>query len=78
MISSEKSIGVLNVVKQVKFLSKILSYSIFAKQLGIILTVLLTAVAIFMSPEGVGGLWLLLINLLWAVPVLFMSAVTPK
>ncbi len=78
MISSEKSIGVLNAVKQVKFLSKILSYSIFAKQLGIILTVLLTAVAIFMSPEGVGGLWLLLINLLWAVPVLFMSAVTPK
>lgn len=78
MISSEKSIGVLSAVKQVKFLSKLLSYSLFAKQLGIIISVLLTAAAIIMSPEGVGGLWLLLISLLWTIPVFFTSVVKQK
>lgn len=78
MISSEKSIGVLSSIKQVKFLSKILSRSIFAKQLGILVSVLFTAAAIFMSPEGMSGLWLLLISLIWTLPVIFMSVVKQK
>lgn len=73
MITTKNSIGILSSVKQAKNLMHIIDLCIFTKQVSIGFGLLLTALAIFITDIQVSGLWLFLFNLIWTIPVVFLS-----
>ena len=73
MISTKNAIGILESVKQAKSLSDVIDVSILTKQASIILGIILTTVALFTVPGLVSAFWIFLFNLLWSIPIIFLS-----
>ncbi len=74
MITTKNAIGILSSVKQAKNLMHIIDLCILTKQASVGFGLVLTAIALFLAPTYVTGLWLFLFNLLWTIPVIFISA----
>lgn len=73
MITTKNAIGILSSVKQAKNLMHIIDLCILTKQASVGFGLVLTALALFLAPTYVSGLWLFLFNLLWTIPVIFLS-----
>lgn len=73
MITTKNAIGILSSVKQAKNLMHIIDLCILTKQASIGFGLVLTMIALLLAPAYVSGLWLFLFNLLWTIPVIFIS-----
>ncbi len=78
MISTERSIGILEAVRHAKNLLSIIEYAILACQIGIVLGMVLTFVALLINPVIVTPVWVFVYNLIWVLPILFLSFVKSK
>jgi hypothetical protein len=73
MISTKNAIGTLESVKQAKDLFEVIDVSILTKQSSIILGIILTVIALFMVPNLLSAIWIFIFNLLWTIPIIFLS-----
>lgn len=75
MITTKNAIGILSSVRKAKRLAAAVNMSVLIKTASIILGLVLTAAAFFINPSLPGALWVFLFNLIWTLPVLFITFV---
>lgn len=75
MISTRNAIGILSSVRKAKKLAAAVNISVFVKTASIVFGLVLTAAAFFINPLLPGSLWLFIFNLIWTLPVLFITFV---
>jgi cation transport ATPase len=75
MITTKNAIGILSSVRKAKKLASAVNMSVLIKTASIILGLLLTTVAFFINPALPGTLWVFLFNLIWTLPVIFITFV---
>jgi len=73
MITTKNAIGILSSVKQAKNLMHIIDISILTKQASVGFGMVLTAIALLLTPTYVTGIWLFLFNLIWTIPIVFLA-----
>lgn len=78
MLSTERSIGILEAVRHAKNLLSIIEYAILACQIGIVLGLALTLTALLINPLSVTPLWVFIYNLVWVLPIVFLSFIKSK
>ena len=75
MITTKNAIGILSSVRKAKKLAYAVNMSVIIKIASIILGLVLTAAAFFINPSLPDALWIILFNVIWTVPILFITAV---
>jgi len=75
MITTKNAIGILSSVRLARKLGSVVNISVLTKLASIILGVVLTTAAFFISPSSLNAFWVILFNLIWTVPVVFISLV---
>ena len=73
MITTRNAIGILSSVEKAKKLSRVLELSILTKFISVLAGLVLTAIAVLAVPMTLSPLWVLVFNVLWMIPIIWIS-----
>lgn len=73
MLSTQNALGILESIRRAKQLHRSVNLCILVQQLSVLFGLILTVLALLLSPGEMNGYWLFAFNLIWALPVLAVA-----
>ena len=70
MLSTQNALGILESIRRGKQLHKSVGLCITVQQISVLFGVILTGVGMLIAPERLDWYWLLIFNVIWALPAL--------
>lgn len=78
MITTNGASEIPNLIVLARDMASVFKYTIISKHIGIIIGILLCFAALILAPAALNFAWILLYNIIWFIPLIFLSSYRRK